>query len=74
MGRPIDADALISELELLARHEDPFRQSIILGVVETIRSIPTIDPESLRPRGRWVDNGIPYCPNCGAKMDREESK
>lgn len=53
MPRLIDADELIELLELLAKHEDPFRQSVILGVIDTIRSRQTIDPESMRPRGRW---------------------
>ena len=59
--------------------------------VEDIDEAPTIDPESLRPKGKWrlnddgsgtclrccritaacwdYDNALPYCPNCGAKME-----
>ena len=41
--RLIDADALIEDLELLAKHEESFRQSVILGVVHTIKARRTID-------------------------------
>ena len=41
--RPIDADSLIEDLELLAKHLDSFRQSAILGVVHTIMARSTID-------------------------------
>lgn len=41
--KPIDADSLIEDLELLAKHQDSFRQSIILGVVHTIKARSTID-------------------------------
>ena len=41
--RLIDADSLIEDLELLAKHEESFRQSVILGVVHTIKARSTID-------------------------------
>ena len=41
--RLIDADSLIEDLELLAKHEENFRQSVILGVVHTIKARSTID-------------------------------
>lgn len=41
--RPIDADSLIDDLEFLAKHEDSFRQSVILGVVHVIKSRIEID-------------------------------
>lgn len=41
--RLIDADSLIEDLELLAKHEDSFRQSVILGIVRTIKTQKTID-------------------------------
>ena len=43
MARLIDADSLIEDLELLAKHEESFRQSVILGVVHTIKARSTID-------------------------------
>ena len=43
MARLIDADVLIEDLELLAKHEESFRQSIILGVVHTIKTQNTVD-------------------------------
>ena len=43
MARPIDADSFIDDLELLAKHEDSFRQSIILGVVHMVKNRSTID-------------------------------
>lgn len=41
--RLIDADSLIEDLELLAKHEESFRQSVILGVAHTIKARSTID-------------------------------
>lgn len=41
--RLIDADSLIKDLEFLAKHEDSFRQSVILGVVHIIKSRIEID-------------------------------
>ena len=43
MARLIDTDSLIEDLELLAKHEESFRQSVILGVVHTIKARSTID-------------------------------
>ena len=43
MARLIDADSLIEDLELLAKHEESFRQSVILGVTHTIKARGTID-------------------------------
>ena len=40
--RLIDADSLIEDLELLAKHEENFRQSVILGVVHTIKARSTV--------------------------------
>ena len=39
----INADSLIEDLELLANHEESFRQSVILGVVHTVKAQKTID-------------------------------
>lgn len=36
---------------------------------EVVDEMPTIDPESLRPHGRWVDN---HCTNCGMTPLGEE--
>ena len=41
--RLIDADSLIEDLELLAKHEESFRQSVILGVAHTINARSAID-------------------------------
>lgn len=41
--RLIDADALAENLELLAKYEDNWRQSVVLGVASTIRNTKTID-------------------------------
>ena len=43
MARLIDAHSLIEDLELLAKHEESFRQSVILGVAHTIKARSTID-------------------------------
>lgn len=39
----ISRQKIIKLLELLARHEDDFRQSVILGVVHTIKNIPAVN-------------------------------
>ena len=41
--RLIDANALARDLELLAKYEDSFRQSVIIGVVHTVKTRPTVD-------------------------------
>ncbi len=49
--RPIDADALIQELE-----SDPFLPiHVKSALLPFIKMAPTIDPESLRPQGEWED-------------------
>ena len=39
----ISRGALIEQLELLATHEDDWRQSCILGIVHTISKAPAVD-------------------------------
>ena len=41
--RLIDANALVKDLEFLAKYEDSFRQSVILGVVQTVNTQRTVD-------------------------------
>ena len=41
--RLIDANALVKDLEFLAKYEDSFRQSVILGVVQTVNARRTVD-------------------------------
>ena len=41
--RLIDADALVKDLELMAKYQPEHKQSTILGVCATIRAKPTID-------------------------------
>ena len=43
MSRPIDADSFIEDLEFLAKHEDSFRQSVILGIVHMVKAQKTIN-------------------------------
>ena len=62
--RLIDANALTKDLELLAKHEDSFRQSVILGVVHTVKAQPTVDAvEVVRCKdcrwARWKDHREP---------------
>lgn len=52
--------------------------------IDRVNEQPTIDPESLRPQGKWSGTvcsncgestsfyyDCNYCPNCGAKMEQE---
>ena len=96
MDEYIKRETVVNNLELLARHEDRFRQSVILGIVETIRTMEAADVAPVR-HGRWAygeDDNIQcsvcghdaytegdyrqvktnYCPNCGAKMNLEDTK
>ena len=43
MARYIDADKLCKELTDMARYQDPYKQSTILGVVGTIKNTRTAD-------------------------------
>lgn len=47
--RLIDADALIAEYDRV--HIGPPG-----GARKLMEDAPTIDPEELRPKGRWIDN------------------
>ena len=39
----IYVNTLVKDLEFLAKHEDSFRQFVILGVVQTVKAHPTVD-------------------------------
>jgi DNA-directed RNA polymerase subunit RPC12/RpoP len=75
--RLIDADALAAELlkyPLILRHHGDFVAVNLDAVLAEIRRAPTIDPESLRPQGAWMDvyggkyaNPRYACTNCGEK-------
>ena len=52
MAEYIEREALVSDLEFLARHQDGFRQSVILGVIHTIKCVPVVDVAPVR-HGRW---------------------
>lgn len=63
MARLIDADRMKEEL-LWGNVFLPAIQTNTL--VDLIDNQPTIDPESLRPSGRWADAGyVVWCSNCG---------
>ena len=42
--------------------------------VSDIEKVPTIDPESLRPKGRWIkeENGVIVCSECGEEHEWED--
>lgn len=76
--RLIDADALDGKLENLAKKyadmgrfevakDYSFAQTVLL-------TAPTIYPESLRPKGRWIKDkdGDEYCENCSRYMPSKE--
>ena len=74
--RLIDANALIENLKLLAKHENGAQQSAILGVVHTISCTPTVDAVEV-VHGRWLtaeeyanqgNNGWLYCSECEQPM------
>lgn len=59
--RLIDADALIAEYDRV--HIGPPG-----GARKLMEDAPTIDPEELRPKGRWeMRGGKLYCTHCGKR-------
>ena len=68
MARLIDADELLKKAEyiptgLKSRGMQVGFHGVTAAVIE---NAPTIDPESLRPSGRWDDAGyVVWCSNCG---------
>lgn len=57
--RPIDANRLRMRLESYVRdceqEEDWLPAQVFMDVIAEIQDCPTIDPEDLRPHGRWLD-------------------
>lgn len=51
----------------------PFGKAWVI-VQEFVEELPTIDPESLRPKGRWIKDrdGDEYCENCSRYMPARE--
>lgn len=65
MAEYIKRETLVNNLELLARHEDRFTRSVILGVVATIRAIKAADVAPVR-HGHWIEDGdYQICSECG---------
>ena len=68
--RLIDANRMLNNIELLARHEDTFRQSVILGVAQTIRNFPTVNAVEVSVLEKWLyeiawnNTGNPLCKSC----------
>lgn len=54
--RLIDADALVKDLELMAKFQPEYKQNTILGVCATIKATKPVDAELVR-HGRWVARG-----------------
>lgn len=82
MPRLIAADALVEWLKragnFLKIETDHKRITHIIGkIIDHIEAMPTIDPESLRPKGEWIMRGGKlYCSHCGKRAgvarDRED--
>lgn len=55
--RLIDADALVKDLELMAKFQPEYKQSTILGVCETIKATKTVDtwPKWISVKDRMPD-------------------
>ena len=84
--RLIDVNALVKGLELLAKHEDSFRKSVILGVVHTVNAQTTVDAVEV-VHGQWLvddyDSGDPeyysafievHCSKCGYSLGAENGQ
>ena len=70
MAEYIERGALIKGLERTQSFLKPeIYEKVIKGIVinNAIEKAPTINPESLRPHGRWIicsDGYYPYCSAC----------
>lgn len=67
--RLIDADELLEKAEYISTgFKSRGMQVCFHGVTAaTIENAPTVDPESLRPHGKWVKDQFSYrylCTNC----------
>lgn len=75
--RPIDADALISFIDM-GHLRNPLEACYSeRDVVDMLESRPSLTLDDLRPQGRWiVRGGRRYCSNCGERAcvtrDRED--
>lgn len=74
--RPIDADELLKKQTILNEYDEggwDWPVSVVL--VEDIKNAPTIDPESLRPSGRWLrlkyDSKWSKCSECKSNWEWE---
>ena len=74
--RLIDADALVENLELIAKYQPDCKQSTILGVCATIRATKAVDAEPVR-HGYWIQSkSVPAyhsCSYCHAAHKMHES-
>ena len=73
MRRLIDANDL--KKEIASTFHGTLGLTVTGAVHEIIDRQPTIDPESLRPHGKWVDSSFYHdrplcydCSNCGFKL------
>lgn len=82
--RLIDADGFYEQLEEIRMEyleEDTMSSNFAADVLETVqdcylKEAPTIDPESLRPKGRWVHdiNNLYGCDQCLARETMSPKK
>ena len=65
MSKYIDADKLCKGLKDMAKYQEPYKQSTILGVVSTIENTPTADVVEVK-HGYWKlhKNGSGTCDRC----------
>ena len=74
MSRYIDADKLSKNLTDMAKYQEPYKQSTILGVVSTIENTKTADVVEVR-HGYWKETIEPLgahkvdCVECSACGD-----
>ena len=62
--RLIDANVFIKDLTAMKSAYDAIALD---GMVKALKEAPTIDPESLRPHGKWIwdeENECWVCSNC----------
>ena len=78
MADLISREAVIEQLELLAKYEDSFSQSVILGVVHTIKCAPSVDAVEVvrcgecKNKRTMIGNVYHYCVIHNTKVYAED--
>lgn len=73
--RLIDFDRICFELERFYNGYTGELRRVASEALDLVCLMPEVDPESLRPKGRWVDHMVRdwRCSECGEKIHKVRS-